>query len=453
MSSNKNLFYKLYSTPNNVINAGYTCNSAIDENDTSFDIIGSVSGGSTGTITDSNGNSLSNIDLSQIHAGGITQYTTETRILQPHSATVLQGQEFGFSAASYYYVIPKQLKETEGYEKYIECDFDVIYNNFAPKRFHIHTAADGQTSFIKEINDAFQKYNILISVSVQNEVDEIDGHTYEYLVFLSQKEGYFYYINNLKVTVKFQSEDFPESPFKKGIKQLKQFMYDLIDTYKPMKLEQTNEDSNGDGINDIIVVDSSANYEVDCDLYTWLLHNYIDAVKDIDSFRKMIDYFKIWEQTGDEEWLEKYNIEAQNTVYDDDIINFYLDDVALEALYNIINDIKIRINELNAYYRDFYWLREDRHKRIPLISIQMEHSVELFLFRIGHLKLMIMSMHLFGLIISNQKLNYICQLRNINFFQKFMEYYLMQHQLKKKKTLDNCIQNLEMLAQKIQLAH
>ena len=61
----------------------------------------------------------------------------------------------------------------------------VIYNNFAPKSFHIHTTADGQTSFIKEINDAFQKYNILVSVSIQNEVDEIDGHIYEYLVFLS----------------------------------------------------------------------------------------------------------------------------------------------------------------------------------------------------------------------------------------------------------------------------
>ena len=39
MTSNKNLFYKLYSTPNNVINSGYTCNSAIDENDTSFDLM------------------------------------------------------------------------------------------------------------------------------------------------------------------------------------------------------------------------------------------------------------------------------------------------------------------------------------------------------------------------------------------------------------------------------
>ena len=368
MASNKNLFYKLYSTSNKVVNSGYTCNSAIDENDTSFDIIGSVSGGSAGTITDSNGNPLSNIDLSQIHASGITQYTTETRILQPHSATVLQGQEFGLSAASYYYVIPKQLKETEGYEKYIDCDFDVIYNNFAPKRFHIHTAADGQTSFVKEINDAFKKYNILVSASIQDEVDEIDGHTYEYLVFLSQKEGYFYYINNLKVTVKFQSEDFPDSPFKKGIKQLKQFMYDLIEKYKPMKLEQTGEDSDGDGINDIVSVNPTDNYEVDCDLYTWLLHKYIDAVKDIESFRKMIDYFKMWEETGDEEWLEKYNIEAQNTVYDDDIINFYLDDTALEALYNIINDIKTHIDELNEYYRDFYWLREDRHKRIPLMK-------------------------------------------------------------------------------------
>ena len=174
MASNKNLFYKLYSTSNNVVNSGYTCNSAVDENNTSFDIIGSVSSGSAGTITDSNGNPLSNIDLSQIHASGITQYTTETRILQPHSATVLQGQEFGLSAASYYYVIPKQLEKTEGYEKYIDCDFDVIYNNFAPKRFHIRTAANGQTSFVKEINDAFKKYNILISFKIFSLIGSIE---------------------------------------------------------------------------------------------------------------------------------------------------------------------------------------------------------------------------------------------------------------------------------------
>ena len=81
MSTNKNLFYNLYSTSNNVVKAGYTCTSVIDENDTSFDITTNINGGSAGTITDSNGNTLASIDLSDLHISGITQYNSETRIL------------------------------------------------------------------------------------------------------------------------------------------------------------------------------------------------------------------------------------------------------------------------------------------------------------------------------------------------------------------------------------
>ena len=43
----------------------------------------------------------------------------------------------------------------------------------------------------------------------------------------------------------------------------------------------------------------------------------------------------------------------------------------------------------------------------------MVHSEELFLFRIGQQKQMIMNIRLFGLIISNQKLNYTDQQKNI----------------------------------------
>jgi len=79
-NSTKNLFYNLYSTSNDIAPAGYTCNSAVDEKDTSFDIM-STSKGSEGAITDSNGDRLSTIDLTNVHAGALTQYTSETKIL------------------------------------------------------------------------------------------------------------------------------------------------------------------------------------------------------------------------------------------------------------------------------------------------------------------------------------------------------------------------------------
>jgi len=62
MSSNKNLFYDLYSKNSNIVNAGYSCKSAVDETYTSFDIISSTTGAS-GAITDSNGTLLSSIGL------------------------------------------------------------------------------------------------------------------------------------------------------------------------------------------------------------------------------------------------------------------------------------------------------------------------------------------------------------------------------------------------------
>lgn len=60
------------------------CSSAVDEKDTSFDITGS-----DGVITDSNGDAVASIPLSDIHADGITEYYTETKIIGPQSAYLL----------------------------------------------------------------------------------------------------------------------------------------------------------------------------------------------------------------------------------------------------------------------------------------------------------------------------------------------------------------------------
>lgn len=354
MSSNKNLFYSLYSTSNNVINSGYTCISAIDEEDTSFDITTDANGNSAGTITDSNGNKLASIDLSNLHVPGITQYNSETRILQPHSGYVLQGQEYGYAKGSYYYGIPKQVKDVKNYDKFIDCDFDIIYDNFAPKKFHIAAKADGKNSITKEINKQFKDNNIEISVSLQTLYDNVDKKEHDYLVFLAQKECYFYYINNAKITIEFQSEDYPNSPFIKDISEIKTYLYELIEKYHPV---QENEEYD------------PSTYQVNCDLYSWLLHNYIDAVYDISSFQYMITCIQNALDNPDEEdyWIEQANIAIQNTVYDTfNFDNYDIDNISI--IYNIINEIKIKIDNLNDYYKNFYWLREDKHRRVSLMK-------------------------------------------------------------------------------------
>ena len=60
---NTNVFYNLYSTTNDVTSSGFVCGKAIDETDTSFDI-----SGTNAVISDSNGDKLSTLDLSGIHA-------------------------------------------------------------------------------------------------------------------------------------------------------------------------------------------------------------------------------------------------------------------------------------------------------------------------------------------------------------------------------------------------
>ena len=86
--ANKNLFYSLYSHSQEKLNPGYVCSTAVDETAVSFDIQGS-----DGVITDSNGSTLSTIDLSAVHAAGLTQYNTETRIIQPYYQNIFRKQK------------------------------------------------------------------------------------------------------------------------------------------------------------------------------------------------------------------------------------------------------------------------------------------------------------------------------------------------------------------------
>lgn len=175
-----NLFYQLYSRSNNTLQSGYVCNSAVDEADTSFDISDGA-----GVITDSNGSTLSSIDLSQIHADGLTQYATDAKILQPYSACLIQGPDQGLAYASYFYKLPYKVKSTEGYESYLDVDFDLIYNTCNTLKYHVEWRADGKTSFVAGINNNLSEVQIPVQISIQN-INDLECYRQvlnQYIVF------------------------------------------------------------------------------------------------------------------------------------------------------------------------------------------------------------------------------------------------------------------------------
>ena len=419
--ANKNLFYSLYSHSQEKLNPGYVCNTAVDETAVSFDIQGS-----DGVITDSNGSTLSTIDLSAVHAAGLTQYNTETRIIQPYSCCLLQGQEYGLANAAYYFLIPKHFQETEDYEKYCNVELDVVYNNFTPEVFHVSVKANERDSIADLLNDVFDKNNINVSVSLQCLEDPKDKIIKEYLVFMAQEEGYFYFIMNLKLLPVKASEDCPYSPFSNVIDDLREVIYNFLIQYHPVvKDEEYDEET----------------YQIDCDLYTWLLKNYKEAIEQLDNFSSAIEcilgsnddyygndepfeptintdpideennnednteetneseqpnsseenteepeneedsgeseetpvrphYSGITEDMTDEEIneiIEMANSFIEGTVFDNKIFDNY-DTNNLDIIKNILLAIRAIQDQYDEYFPTQMWLIEDKHRRIPLMK-------------------------------------------------------------------------------------
>lgn len=197
-TANSNLFYKLYSTPNDVASSGFTCSSAVDENDTSFDI-----DGSEGVITDSNGNELGSIDLSEIHADGITQFNTETRVIQPHSAYLIQGNEFMETYKQQWFRICDEIASVEGYEEYVNLEFDILYkccekvHNYHLKSFEQRTTFGHICELVQYMLDYLK---VPVTISIRQVGDDdccCKKGLYDYIVFQSTKEGYEFMIRNV----------------------------------------------------------------------------------------------------------------------------------------------------------------------------------------------------------------------------------------------------------------
>ena len=238
-TKNKNLFYKLYSTSNDVTDSGYKCTSTVDEKDTSFDISNSEA-----QITDSNGDTLASVDLSSIHADTLTQYNTETKILQPKSAYLLQGNEYGETYKSQFFRIHPYISHITLYENYCNLQFDLLYKqNNKICNVHVNTKKVRLTpgSFVNIVQNQLNKLKVPISISIKTYDDtESSSDKIDYINFQSTQEGYDFIVRNVIITPIMATDanangevaEFSESPFL-NTDITADMVLDLIEKYKP----------------------------------------------------------------------------------------------------------------------------------------------------------------------------------------------------------------------------
>lgn len=261
-TKNKNLFYQLYSTDNSVTDSGYKCTSSTDESDTSFDISGTEA-----QITDSNGDILASVDLSSIHAAGITQYNVETKILQPKSAYLLQGNEYGETYKSQFFKIYDFIYKTENYSDYINLKFDILYKQKNKKcNIHIDTYAIRETygSVTSLVQQQLNKLKVPITCTIRTlDDEESSDSTIDYINFQSSEEGYDFIVRNVILTPILNSDstksgsndEFSDSPFNEP-EVTTDLILELLNKYKPTYV---NADDNS-SLN-------SNNYNINCDIY------------------------------------------------------------------------------------------------------------------------------------------------------------------------------------------
>ena len=341
--ANSNLFYQLYSKSDNTVAAPYICSSAVDENDTSFDV-----SGDKGIITDSNGKELASIDLTPIHADNITQYGVETQVLEPNGYYVLEGKYYGEAFASYAYEIPKIISDVIGYEKYVSLSFDIIYGNWKREFKHIRIIANASDDLDILINNTLQELKIPVNATIQT-LPNLSGKNCEYLVFTAEQKKYFYYLRNLLLKVCFQSEDYINSPFNNlSTDDLKQIIIDNLNNFKP-------------------ILAGHDEYEFDCVLYAWILKKYKGIKQDLYKFKYVLEQLANPDLTPEE--IAELNKLLDYTAFSDDVIQKeYYTYEQLCVICNMLQSICDEVSEQSDYYPKQLWLQEDISKRITFIK-------------------------------------------------------------------------------------
>lgn len=271
-----NMFHSLFSkNPNNkYVQSGYVCESATDTTGTSGDF---SSAGSTFDITNSNGTPIASLDLSGVHISPITEFKSETKILQPYTNYLISGIDFGLAYATQMFRICKELDEVSNWEEFADIEFDINYSSqFKTESLHINTRRyhaekdDSVIDVIQKILDKL-KFPVVISIVVGDDM-------FNYIKFMSTQLGYQFKIRNLRVIPIYADSSNPDSPFvEKEI--VLQNVIDAIIKVNPQPM--TRELTYG-AISKSVVKTNSMNdaaYEVSCEIYMDIIENMPDGLK------------------------------------------------------------------------------------------------------------------------------------------------------------------------------
>ena len=368
-SKNTNLFYRLYSTPSKIVNSGFVCTNRLDETQTSFDVTGSA-----GVITDSNGETISSIDLSKIHASGLTEYYTETKIIGPQSAYLLQGNVTGDTYAAQFFPIPKYIQQQDSYENFINIKFCIQYvscSKIKSATIDTYTMRNEPGDVCQMIQTRFNELGIPVAVSIRT-LDVCDcehagcsvNNQIDYLVFQSSLLSYQFFVFDVYMTpIDYTYEnqdgswaDYTESPFKFAVIDFDTVL-DLIRQVSPRKIGETEYKPYG---------------QVPCDLYRWLITLAPMAVNDADVFISNYKGLSAFAALAGEDGHilpENYQqFVSVAHIYPDIYAYYYGTEYSLCQKYNIHDLVKI-LNAVSAYVHNSnvagpYELVEDFSKRI-----------------------------------------------------------------------------------------
>lgn len=254
--ANNNLFYQLYSHENNYVDVGYTCDSALDESQTSFDI-----SDDKGVISDSNGDPLASIDLSDIHVNPVTNYSSDTKVLNPGGNYILHGPENGDSYGSQEFIIPSPENPSDpnsdiashpNWPQHTDVSIDLTYNGIPvsidTSKFNRDLEnPESVTDILQKIFDCLQIPLVASAIdsscaskNCNCECDDTEVH--KVLKIQSEELGFPFSVESVKITPILQSESNVNSPFNVPEVEYKD-VETLVTAYEDIKALIENDDN------------------------------------------------------------------------------------------------------------------------------------------------------------------------------------------------------------------
>ena len=314
--------------------------------------------------------------MSTIHADEINEYYTETKILQPYSAYLLQGNVVGDTYAAQFFPIIREIAEKENYSSFINIKFDIHYTQCGEMHsvhidtYKLRTECGDVTELIQSKFDELQVPISCTIRSIQAHECEVSvrcqacNEMIDYIVFQSSEEGYSFHIHSLFVSAigsdytNFDGSwsDYTESPFI-GANINFDYICDLIRNIAPRKKGEYSGDDYT---------------RIPCDIYKYLISIAPLAQQDLEAFshnlKALKEFSECFDKVGNIIEDKQTQFVFLTHMYNDIYQYYWAEEYGILNKYNIHDVIKLLQTTID-YVNDSnvsgpYRLVEDYDKRI-----------------------------------------------------------------------------------------